>query len=129
MKVISLVLTGIFVIIFFMNYKKINIESDLKKFITHIIHFKKTVNLFIFSNIFLLFIFIGSFTSFIIMVMDQQNVQIDNPTFWALITGVIFSLLICVILILLYYKLTYGILLKRLSVNLKQLEKIDSEKL
>ena len=129
MKIFSLLITGVFVVIFYINYKKINVESNLKKFITHIIHFKKTVNFFIFSNIFLLILFIGSFTSFLVFVINQQNIHVDNPTFWGLITGVVFSLLICIILILLYYKLAYGILLKRLSRNLSQLEQIDSERL
>ena len=128
MKIFSLLITGVFVVIFYINYKKINVESNLKKFITHIIHFKKTVNLFIFSNIFLLILFIGSFTSFIVFTINKQKIHVDNPTFWGLITGVAFSLLICIILILLYYKLAYGILLKRLSKNLTQLEQIDSEK-
>ena len=128
MKIFSLIITGVFVLIFYMNYKKINVESNLKKFITHIISFKKTVNLFIFSNIFLLVLFIGSFTSFLVITIKKQNIHIDNPTFWGLITGVVFSLLICIIMILLYYKLAYGILLKRLSRNLTQLEQIDSEK-
>jgi len=129
MKIFSLIITGVFVVIFYMNYKKINVESNLKKFIIHIIHFKKTVNLFIFTNVFFLLLFIGSFTSFLVFTIKQQNIHVDNPTFWSLITGVVFSLLICIILILIYYKLAYGILLKRLSVNLKQLEKIDSEKI
>jgi hypothetical protein len=90
------VITGVFVVIFYSNYKKINVESNLKKFIIHIIKFKKTVNLFIFSNILLLFLFIGSFTAFIIFTIKKQNIQIDNPTFWGLITGVIFSLLVCI---------------------------------
>lgn len=128
MKIFSLIITGVFCLIFYMNYKKINVESNLKKFIIHIISFKKTVNLFIFSNILLLILLIGSFTSFIVITIQKQNIQIDNPTFWGLIMGVVFSLLVCIILILLYYKLAYGILLNRLSANLKQLEKIDSEK-
>lgn len=82
MKIASLVITGVFVVIFYSNYKKINVESNLKKFIIHIIKFKKTANLFIFSNILLLFLFIGSFTAFIIFTIKKQNIQIDNPTFW-----------------------------------------------
>lgn len=128
MKILSLIITGVFVWVFYRNYRKINVESNLKKFITHIISFKKTVNLFIFSNIFLLVLFIGSFASFLAITIRKQNIHIDNPTFWGLITGVVFSLLICIILILLYYKLAYGILLRRLSKNLTQLEQIDSEK-
>jgi len=129
MKIASLFITGFFVVIFYRNYKKITIESNLKKFITHILDFKKAVNLFIFSNIILLLLFIGSFTSFIVFTIRKQNIEIDNPTFWGLITGVVFSLLICIIIILLYYRIAYGIILKRLSVNLKQLKKIDSEKI
>jgi len=128
MKIFSLIITGVFVVIFYFNYKKINVESNLKKFITNIIHFKKTVNLFIFSNIFLLILFIASFISFIVFTINQQNIHLDNPTFWASLMALVFSLLICIILILLYYKLAYGILLKRLSKNLTQLEQIDSEK-
>lgn len=128
MKILSLLITGIFVVVFYLNYKKIDVESNLKKFIIHIIKFKKTVNLFIFSNIFLLVLFIASLVSLLTMTIRRQNIHIDNPTFWGLITGVILSLLICVLMVLLYYKLAYGILLKRLSKNLSQLEKIDSEK-
>ena len=51
MKILSLFITGIFVVVFYVNYKKIDVESNLKKFIIHIIKFKKTVNLFIFSNV------------------------------------------------------------------------------
>lgn len=128
MKVLSLVVTGIFVVVFYVNYKKIDVESNLKKFIIHILKFKKTVNLFIFSNVFLLVLFIGSLVSLLTITIRRQNIHVDNPTFWSLIFAVILSLLISVVLILLYYKLAYGILLKRLSKNLKQLEKIDSEK-
>ncbi|RRQ45623.1 beta-carotene 15,15'-monooxygenase [Chryseobacterium sp. SC28] len=128
MKVFSLVISGIFVAIFYRNYKKINVESDLKKFITHIIQFKKTVNLFIFSSVVLLILFIVSFTSFLIFTVRQQNIDVDNPTIWALLMAMALSLTICIILILLYYKLAYGILLKRLSRNLSQLEEIESEK-
>lgn len=129
MKVASLVITGIFVIIFYINYKRINVEANLRKFITHIIAFKRTVNLFIISNIVLLLLVIGCFTTFIIYTMRLQKIHIDNPTFWGLISGVTVSLLICIILILLYYKIAYGIILKRLSKNLSQLEAIDSQKI
>lgn len=127
-KIFSLIITGVFVVIFYISYRKISIESNLRKFITQILHFKKTVNLFIFSNVFLLILFLGSFTSLIAFTINKQNIQIDNPTLWASVMALVFSLLICIILILLYYKIAYGILLKRLSKNLTQLEQIDSEK-
>jgi len=128
MKILSFFITGIFVVVFYLNYKKIDVESNLRKFIIHIIKFKKTVNLFIFSNVLLLVLFIGSLISMLTVTIRRQNIHVDNPTFWSLIIAVSLSLLISIVLILLYYKLAYGIILKRLSKNLKQLEKIDSEK-
>lgn len=128
MKILSFFITGIFVVVFYLNYKKIDVESNLRKFIIHIIKFKKTVNLFIFSNVLLLVLFIASLISLLTVTIRRQNIHVDNPTFWSLIIAVSLSLLISIVLILLYYKLAYGIILKRLSKNLKQLEKIDSEK-
>ncbi|MCG2792802.1 MAG: beta-carotene 15,15'-monooxygenase [Weeksellaceae bacterium] len=128
MKIFSLLISGVFVIIFYFNYKKINVESDLKKFIKHIIAFKKTVNLFIFSSVVLLILFIVSFTSFLLFTIRQQNIHVDKPTIWALVTAMALSLVICIVLIVLYYKVAYGILLQRLSKNLTQLEHIESEK-
>lgn len=128
MKILSLFITGIFVVVFYLNYKKIDVESNLKKFIIHIIKFKKTVNLFIFSNVVLLVLFIGSLISLLTITIRRQNIHVDIPTFWSLLIAVSLSLLISVMLILLYYKLAYGIILKRLSKNLNQLEKIDLEK-
>ena len=128
MKILSFFITGIFVVVFYLNYKKIDVESNLKKFIIHIIKFKKTVNLFIFSNVLLLVLFIGSLISLLTITIRRQNIHVDIPTFWSLLIAVSLSLLISVMLILLYYKLAYGIILKRLSKNLKQLEKIDLEK-
>lgn len=128
MKILSFFITGIFVLVFYLNYKKIDVESNLRKFIIHIIKFKKTVNLFIFSNVLLLVLFIASLISLLTVTIRRQNIHVDNPTFWSLIIAVSLSLLISIVLILLYYKLAYGIILKRLSKNLKQLEKIDSKK-
>lgn len=128
MRILSLFITGIFVVVFYLNYKKINVESNLRKFIIHIIKFKKTVNLFIFSNVLLLVLFIGSSISLLTITIRRQNIHVDNPTFWSLLIAVSLSLLISIVLILLYYKLAYGIILKRLSKNLNQLEKIDSKK-
>ena len=127
-KIISLIMTGLFVVLFYKSYVRISIESSLKGFIKQIIKFKNTVNLFIVVNIVLLILAVGTFMSFLIFTINQQNIDLDNPTLFALVFAVIFALLVCVILILFYYKIAYGILLKRLSQNLDQLEKIELEK-
>ncbi len=62
LKVFSLLITAIFVFLFYRNYLKIKVECNLKNFILQIIKFKRTVNLFIFTNIGLLIVFSGIIT-------------------------------------------------------------------
>ena len=125
LKVISLLLTGVFVVLFWQNYKRINVESNLKKLILQIIKFKKIVNLFIFANIFMIFLFMGILTYFTFTVLSDQNIQLTNPTMIGFTVGIIVTMVLCVALIWIYYRIAYGIILKRLGKNLAELRKIE----
>lgn len=127
LKTISLILTAFFVVRFFLNYRRINIESNLKKLILQIIKFKKTVNLFILANIFLLILFTVVLTVFTFSVLSQQNIHLNNPTLIGFLVGTILMTAISVVLIWIYYRIVYGIILKRLGKNLAELQKIDEE--
>lgn len=127
LKMISLFLTGIFVVLFYRNYRKINIESNLKKLILQIIRFKKTVQLFILANISLVILFTLVLGFFTFTVLAEQNIELTNPTLIGFITGLILTMLISVVLIWVYYRVVYGFILQRLSKNLKQLQKIEEE--
>lgn len=126
-KITTLIVTGVFVIKFYQNYRKIKIEEDLKAFITRIINFKKTVNAFILTNIVLFILFTTVFTGFVFYVVNHQNIQLDSSTKNGFIMAIIVSTLLCVVLIWLYYRLVYGIIMGRLDKNLKQLKEIDSQ--
>lgn len=127
-KLTSLLMTGFFVILFYRGYKKIDIESNIKSFIIQIFKFKKTVNAFITCNVVLLVIFIASFSIYVSIMMQQQNQHISGSTIIGILTAIVIALLITAVLILFYYKLVYGILLKRLSKTMTQLEQIEAEK-
>lgn len=127
-KLTSLLMTGFFVILFYRGYKKIDIESNIKSFIIQIFKFKKTVNAFITCNVVLLVIFIASFSIYVSIMMQQQNQNISGSTIIGILTAIVIALLITAVLILFYYKLVYGILLKRLSKTMRQLEQIEAEK-
>lgn len=127
-KLTSLLMTGFFVILFYRGYKKIDIESNIKSFIIQIFKFKKTVNAFITCNVVLLVIFIASFSIYVSIMMQQQNQHISGSTIIGILTAIVIALLITAVLILFYYKLVYGILLKRLSKTMRQLEQIEAEK-
>ncbi|MCT2407803.1 beta-carotene 15,15'-monooxygenase [Chryseobacterium antibioticum] len=126
-KILSLLITAYFVLKFYQNYRKIKIEENLKGLIIRIIKFKKTVNAFILISIALLIAFTFVFTAFIFYVLNSQNVQPDNSNLIIVIIGIVVSTVLCVLLIWLYYRLVYGIIIRKLDRNLKQLKDIESQ--
>ena len=127
LKIISLALTGIFVVLFYQNYRKINVESNLKKLILQIIRFKKTVQLFILANICLVILFTAVLGIFTLSVLNEQRIELSNPTLMGFITGLILTMAISAVLMWIYYRIVYGLILSRLGKNLKQLQNIEEE--
>jgi len=129
LKILSLAITAYFVLKFYQNYKVIKIEENLKKFILKIIKFKKTVNAFILINIALLITFTSIFTIFVFYILNTQNVEITNSTLIGFIAGIIISTAFTVVMVWLYYRVVYGIIIKKLDKNLTQLKEIDSQEI
>lgn len=127
LKLVSLLMTAFFVVKFFRNYRKINIESNLKKLILQIINFKKTVNFFILANILLIILFTVVLLVVTLTVLSQQNIHLNSPTLIIFLVGTIVMMGISVVLIWVYYRLVYGIILKRLGKNLEELQRIDEQ--
>ena len=127
LKLVSLLMTAFFVVKFFRNYRKINIESNLKKLILQIINFKKTVNYFILANILLIILFTVVLLVVTLTVLSQQNIHLNSPTLIMFLVGTIVMMGISVVLIWVYYRLVYGIILKRLGKNLEELQRIDEQ--
>ena len=126
MKFISILVTAAFVVIFYNNYKKIRIEENLKKLIHQIIKFKKTVNAFILTNITLLVIFSSILMIYIYYQISHQDLTISNEAFLGFIIGSVIGLLFAFFMIWLYYKIVYGIIMRRLAKNLEQLQEIET---
>ena len=127
MKLLSLCVTALFVLLFFNGYRKINVESNVKKFINQIFKFKKTVNAFIICNVVILITFLMGYSIYLSFIMKEQSIHLSHPTRIGIITALITALVVSILIILLYYRLVYGILLKRLSKTMSQLEQIDAE--
>jgi uncharacterized membrane protein YidH (DUF202 family) len=126
-KILSLLVTGFFVIKFYQNYRKIKIEEDLKLFIIRIITFKKTVNAFILTNIGLLLIVIGALTAFAFYIFNSQQIHLSRSSLMSFVIAISVSTILCVTLIWIYYRLVYGIIMSRLDKNLNQLKEIESQ--
>jgi hypothetical protein len=126
-KSLSLLITAYFVYKFYQNYRQIKIEENLKGLITRIIHFKKTVNAFILISIVLLVVVTTVFIGFIFYSLNSQSIEVNSSTLTGFLIGIVLSTALTVSLVWLYYKLVYGIIMRKLDKNLKQLKDIDSQ--
>lgn len=126
MQVVSLLVTGFFIFKFYFGYKSIKIEENLKQFILKIIYFRKTVNLFIFINIVLFIIYVITLVGFVIGYSSFQNIEIESALALRFIVALSIGIGLCIALALIYYRIVYGILVKRLGKNLKQLQEMDN---
>lgn len=118
---------------FYRNYQRISTSENIKTLIKDIIRTRKTVHQYVWTSI-IFAILSGFLISYLLL---QNNSEIYNLYINASKTGkeMIFIIVtIMLILILagtiilvtwLYYKLLYGILLKRLHKNYEELKKID----
>ncbi len=125
-KGVSLAVSCFFVIRFYRVYTKIKVEENLKSFILQIVKFRKTVSLFILLNIVLVVLFISLILAFVFAVLYQQDVHIESATLYGFATGLLVSTLFTALLIWIYYRLVYGILMGRLGRTLKQLKEIEN---
>lgn len=117
---VSMTISLIFIFIFYKNYRKIRIYSSSKDLMNQIIKTKKTVNYYIYTNI--LLVIFGVFYSMFFMYH-----YIDRSTTLLLIILFIAVTLFITLIIWLFYKVVYGFLLRKLTNNLKELERINEE--
>ena len=122
---LSIGISLLFIYLFYNNYRKIKVYSSSKDLMSQIIKTKKTVNYYIYINIFIVICGVGY--SFLQVFYDQSSDE--TPAMAAIIFIGLFVImtLIITLVIWLFYKLVYGFLLKRLTKNLKELQKIDEE--
>jgi hypothetical protein len=122
-----------FIYKFYQNYRQITVTDSSSKLMKSILRVKRTVTQYVWFNI-------GIFTiSFLMLlygslrygeesekILDAAANAGNETVFWVMFV-VICLIIIGVILTLiwLFYRLVYGILLKRLRVNYKELKKLE----
>lgn len=122
-----------FIYKFYVNYKKISFTDSSRKLMRNILITKRTVTQYVWFN---LAIFTISMVTMIygsvIYGPDSEKIinaasQAGNETlFWVVIVGIsIVAIAILLVLIWLFYKLLYGILLKRLRKNYSDLKQME----
>jgi len=122
-----------FIYLFYKNYNAICVIDNTNLLMKKIIKTRKTVNYYIYYviifNIVLSIIFsliMFSDTELLLEVMNPNNKAIDNDKLFKiiLIVYILVFILMCGLLWL-YYRIIYGILLKKLTKNYKELAALE----
>ena len=122
--IFNFVILLVFIYFFYQNLKTINSSSSVKKLMQDIINTRKIVKYYVWYNLVLV-----GFTSAIVIycqfMYDKNINQLYDKYEMFFILGGFFFVLIILFLFWLFYKLLYGILLRRLQKNYNELKKID----
>lgn len=133
LEIFSYFILGYFMIKFYLNYKKINTNQPIKSLIRNILDTRKTVQTYI-----KIIIIYTSFTAIVMPIIqfnfDPEFIKMYNKVIEGghqtlfIILSLLFTLIfigIFALLMWLFYKLIYGILLKRLYNNYEELKKLE----
>lgn len=110
-----------FIAIFFYNYQKIRITDNARRLMKKILITRKTVKCYVWFNIIYFAI------TFMIMnfLVIQNMEEFQGINIW-IIMGIMFGImLVFIAIILLFYRLIYGILTRKLLKNYEQLQNLD----
>ncbi|WP_318344622.1 hypothetical protein [Flagellimonas baculiformis] len=122
-----------FIYKFYINYRKISFTDSSRKLMKAILKVKRTVTQYVWFNliIFTTYLIINMYGVLLYAPEGQKIVQAASEdgnsfSFWAMVItiSVIFTAVV-LLLIWLFYKLLYGILLKRLRENYNELKKLE----
>jgi len=130
--VLSYLITFYFIFRFYKNYRNINATDSAKKLMKNILKTRKTVKHYI------AFILISTGVVFLITIFlmlrnhavtttSTQNMEFDATQWLIFIGGTLLVLGILLGVVWLIYRVIYGILLRRLYKNYKELKKLEVE--
>jgi len=136
MPIVSVINYGViifFIFLFFKNYKAINTTDNVKQLMKNILKTRKTVKYYVWYNLgmtaismIIVFIFQFMYDPSINKMINNASSNIDPNTFYCIMLLVYAVVIIVFIgLIWLFYRLLYGILMRRLQKNYDELKKID----
>jgi hypothetical protein len=133
LNIISFAAILFFIFKFYQNYKKISTTDSAKALMKKIITTRKIVMQYVWFNVIL---FAVSFVLLTIEVIIYDPVNLgltekiaaaeSQTLIWIVIAGItILTILIFCSLLWLFYRVIYGILLKRLNINYRELKKLE----
>ncbi|QDO94340.1 hypothetical protein FNB79_10335 [Formosa sediminum] len=133
LSVVAYIVLFYFFYLFYKNYKKISTTDSAKKLMENILKTRHTVKLYVIFNL----VFIVISTIAVLLLDIKQDPHLSSKLNEAAASGQIFMfysniilitagiLTITITILLGFYWLIYGILLKRLNRNYRELKKMD----
>ncbi len=125
---------GIFIILFYKNYKSIKVTDSTNVLMQNILNTRKTVRYFVYYNVGMTIAFSVAIDTYLynnseklyeVMDFAKQGIPKEGFANIFIISQIIVGFVIIALLILFYW-LVYGILLKKLKGNYRELKKINS---
>lgn len=134
--VLSFVVFGLFIFLFYYNYSRIRITDSIKELMQSILRTRRTVYFFIIWNIasaiitlVLVSIHYSRNKERLVVIILEQNPSLNIDNTAAITTGFFIGFTLTAVVIigvmLLLYRIVYIRLLKRLKANYKQLQEIN----
>ena len=127
------VVVFIFIYLFYKNYKTISVVDNTGLLMKNILKTRKTVNYYVYYNI-ILYVLISivlnvvmfSHPNILIENLMPANSNLDSEKFMTvmIVVQIILLIIMCGV-IWAYYRIIYGILLKKLNGNYKELESLE----
>jgi hypothetical protein len=120
----------IFIYLFYRNYLAISTLVSTNKLMNAILKTRKTVQYYVWYNLIIVFIsmligFYIGFTNNTKTLILKDDFTVNDTNLFVLIAIVVVCIGIVFGLFWLFYKLLYGVLLRKLLSNYKELEKIE----
>lgn len=131
-NIFSYIITFVFIYLFYKNYRRISATDDAATLMKNILKTRRTVRYYIAYILITTGLLVTGIAVYILNFHIQsqepgQEKYIFDILDWAKFLGVSALLLVLFLgIIWLFYRLLYGILLKRLRKNYEELKKLDS---
>ncbi|GAA4899885.1 hypothetical protein GCM10023311_26600 [Flaviramulus aquimarinus] len=128
LTIFSYVVILLFIYLLFKSYKTVSVTDNAKKLMQSIINTRKIIRYYVIYN--LVMVFISSALAVIYAInhdpklADISNFNDKQLTVFTVVSIVIIG--VFMVLIWLFYRLIYGLLLRRLNRNYKELKKLEA---
>jgi hypothetical protein len=131
--ILHYIVIALFLVLFYKNYASVSVVDNTKRLMNKILRVRKTVKYYVYYNLggFVLVTIIVNSVMFsnpeiLTETMNPQHLNVDmNAILTVTLVAQIIVLLVMLLLLWLFYKVTYGTLLKKLNKNYKELDSLD----